>query len=427
MTLKKTQIDYKWVILSLCFLMEFICLGFCSSNMGLYTKAVTEALHIRRSVYSLSSSIRYAVQVLVALNFGTLVNRFGVKKMVCVGMFSLTASVVIRAYATQVYHVYIGCALWGLGVVFSGGTIAGTIVRRWFRQDVGRYTGIVMSANGIGGAVAAQIISPLINNGEVFGYRKAYLLSAVISFTISIVIMLFLREQPTGGTVSEDTGGKKKPKGVLWKGLPYEAVRKRPYFYVTAALVFLTGISLQSVGSITLVYMADLGMDPGFIATTSTVSYLCLTFSKVFVGVTYDKRGLRTTLLFCQIAAILVFLLNAILTNSVAGLIMAMAARVLETLAVPMETVMIPLLSNDLFGSASYNKVLGVFMAMNSLGLCLGSPMGDLCFDIFGTYKPCFWFFTVLMVAVAICYYFVIRAAYRDKTAILAENKVLPA
>lgn len=79
-----------------------------------------------------------------------------------------------RACATQVYHVYIGSALWGLGMVFSGSTIAGMIVQRWFHQDVGRYTGIVMSANGIGGAVAAQIITPLINNGEVFGYRKAY-------------------------------------------------------------------------------------------------------------------------------------------------------------------------------------------------------------------------------------------------------------
>ena len=44
MTLRKSQFDYKWVILGICFLMEFLCLGFCSSNVGLYTKAVTEAL-----------------------------------------------------------------------------------------------------------------------------------------------------------------------------------------------------------------------------------------------------------------------------------------------------------------------------------------------------------------------------------------------
>lgn len=417
MALKKARIDYKWVILLLCFLMEFICLGFCSSNTGLYTKAVTEALDIKRSVYSLSTSIRYAVQVLVAFNLGALVGRFGIKKLVCVGMLGLTGSVAVRACATQVYHIYIGSVLWGAGIVLSGGTMAGMIVRRWFRQDVGRYTGIVMSANGLGGAVAAQIISPLINNGDVFGYRKAYLLSAVISLAVSIVILLFLRERPADGAVTGSTTGKKQPKGALWEGLPYEAVKKKPYFYVTAAMVLVTGISLQSVGNVTLVHMADIGIDAGFIATTATVSSLCLTFSKIFVGAAYDKRGLRTVLLICQVAAIISFVLFAVLANSTAGLVMAIVATVLQTLASPMETVLITLMSGDLFGSASYHKVLGVFMAMNSLGLCIGSPIGDLCHDLLGTYTSCFWFFAGLLTAVAIGYRFVIRAAYRDKMA----------
>ena len=42
--------NYKWVILVACFMMEFVCLGFCCSNPGLYTTAVTEALNIPRSL-----------------------------------------------------------------------------------------------------------------------------------------------------------------------------------------------------------------------------------------------------------------------------------------------------------------------------------------------------------------------------------------
>ena len=157
MTRNKSRLDYKWIILITCFLMELLCLGFCSSNTGLYTKAVTEALHIKRSVYSLNQSIRYIVQVVTALYFGTLIHKLGIKKMVCLGLISLTGSVVIRAYAAEVYHLYIGSAFWGFGMVLVGSTMASTIVRRWFHKDVGRYTGIVMSANGIGGAIAAQI------------------------------------------------------------------------------------------------------------------------------------------------------------------------------------------------------------------------------------------------------------------------------
>lgn len=421
MTLRKSQFDYKWVILGICFLMEFLCLGFCSSNVGLYTKAVTEALHIKRSIYSLAHSIRFIVQVITALYFGTLVHKFGIKKMVCAGLFCLTASVVIRAYATEFYHLYIGSAFWGMGMVMVGSTMAGTIVRRWFHKDVGRYTGLVMSANGIGGAIAAQIISPIINNGETFGYRKAYLLSAAIALAVTILVMLFLREHPEEGPVIQESVGKKKASSSQWAGLPYEVLKKKPYFYATALLVFLTGISLQSIGSITLVYMGDLGLPAGFIATTATVGSLCLTFSKVFVGTVYDKRGLRFTLLMCQSAGILAFLLKALMTSSTLGMVMAMVAAVVVTVSSPMETVLMPLLTGDLFGMASYHKVLGIFTAMNSLGLCLGSPLGDLYYDLFGTYKPCFWFFTVLLIGVAIAYQFVIRAAYRDKDALTAQ------
>jgi len=415
----KKKLDYKWFILVVCFLMEFLCLGFCSSNPGLYTKAVTDALHIKRSLYSLSSSLRYVVQVFTALSFGAMITRFGVKKMTLVGFVGLVGSVAVRAFATELWHIYAGSVLWGVGIVFVGGTMASTIVRRWFHQNVGRYTGIVMSANGIGGAVAAQIISPLINNGEVFGYRKAYILSAVIGVFITLLVMIFLREQPADGPAVPTASGKKKqPRGALWAGIPFDTLKKRPYFYATAALVFLTGVSIQSVSSVAIVYNQDMGISAGFIATAATVSSLCLTFSKVLVGILYDKKGLGVTLLLCQSCALFGFIQKCFQTNTPLGLTLNMTATVLNSLALPLETVMISLIAGDLFGAADYHKNLGIVMAMNSLGLCLGSPLGDWCRELLGSYKPCFWFFSGVMVVVMIGYRFVLRAVEKEKAKI---------
>ena len=419
----KSRLDYKWVILVVCFLMEFICLGFCSSNMGLYTVPVTNALHIDRLTYSYWSSIRYVVQVFVALYFGALVNRFGFKKMVFVGLCALIGATVLRVNATNVLYFYIAGALHGVGIVFVGSTMAGAIMRRWFKQNIGKYTGIVMSANGIGGAIAAQIVSPIINNGEAFGYRKAYLLSAVITLVLSAIILIFLRDNPNEATAIIGKQKKAPKKGELWVGIEYNIVKKKTYFYITAALVFLTGISLQSIGSITIVHMTDLGIAPSFIATMSTVGSLSLALSKMLVGASYDKLGLRVTLLICQFCAIVTFIIKGVLTNSTIGLVFAVIATVMSNIALPLETVMIPLMTNDLFGSASYSKVLGIFMAMNSLGLCLGSPLGELFRNLTGNYRFCFWFFSVVLVFVIFAYQFVIRTAQKQKNAILsAEN-----
>ena len=418
---KAKHIDYKWVILGICFLMEFICLGFCSSNAGLYTVPITEALGIKRSLYSISTSIRYAAQTITALSFGAAIHRFGVKKMACVGMLSLLGSVVIRMYATQFYHFYISGALWGVGMVFSGGTMASTIVRRWFQKDIGRYTGIVMSANGIGGAIAAQIISPLINSGDPFGYRDAYKLAAIVTLVFSIIILIFLKERPKDQNLP-DSIGKKKPRGKIWAGLEYAEIKKKPYFYLSVLMVFLTGISLQSVGNVAIAHRTDVGLSAGFIAATATISSIILTFSKVVVGLTYDKKGVRTTLLLCHIASLVNFVIHALLTNTTIGMIATIVAVACSAFSLPLETVMIPLLTNDLFGTAAYNKVLGIYMAVNSLGLCLGAPIGDICHDITGSYVPCYWFFTALMAAVAIGFQLVTKAAYKDKAKVLAKQ-----
>ena len=422
MNTSSSRLNYKWVILIVCFLMEFLCLGFCSSNVGLYTVPITNALGIDRLAYSYWNSIRYAVQVFVALSFGSFINRFGIKKMVFCGLLSLIGATVLRATGTHLLHFYLAGALHGFGIVYVGSTMAGAIVRRWFHQDIGKYTGIVMSANGIGGAIAAQIISPIINNGEIFGYRKAYLLSAVIALAISVFILILLREKPAGSPVITNT--QKKPRGALWVGMDYAVVKKKAYFFIAALLIFLTGISLQSIGSITIVYMTDLGISPAFIAATVTVSSLVLTCSKLLIGTTYDKWGLRVALLTCQFSALSTFVLQGLLTNSTWGLVLAMTATVCSSIALPLETVMIPLLTNDLFGSASYNKVLGVFMAMNSLGLCLGSPMGELFRRITGDYRLCFWTFSIIMAAVIISFQFIIQTAQKDKAAILKAETV---
>ena len=421
--IQKRRLDYKWVVLAVCFMMEFVCLGFCSSNAGLYTGKVTAALGIPRSLYSIGTSIRYSVQVLVGFFFGSLIQRFGIKKLVGVGLFSLCGSITMRYLTANIWHHYIGCVLWGLGIVFAGGTMASTVVRRWFDKDIGKYTGLVMSANGIGGAIAAQIISPLINNGETFGYRKAYLLSAIVSVFISVVVLIFVRDNPAAD--APPSKGTKKARGQVWDGIPFSEVKKKPYFYLTFAMIFLTGISLQSVGTISIVYMEDIGLNAGFVAATATVSSLTLTFAKFFTGFSYDKKGLGFTLLVCHCCSLVAYLLKANLTNSTAGMVMAMTATILGTIAMPLETVMIPLMSNDLFGTASYAKVLGIFYSANSLGLCLGSPLCDIYRDLTGgSYASCYWFFSALMVIVTIFFQLVIRVAHKDKEKVLAAAEI---
>lgn len=421
MLLRNRKFDYKWVILCVCFMMEFICLGFASSNAGMYLTATTDALGFERSLYSLNTSFRQVVSIVVSLFFGSLLNKFGTKKLVCIGLISIVLSTGLNAYASQLYQFYIAGALLGVGAILTGSTMASTVIRMWFDKNIGKYTGIALCANGIGGAVAAQIIAPYIYSIDPFGYRIAYKISALIILVSSIVIMVLLKEPPTRPIPTE-----KAKKGPTWSGLSFEEVKRKPYFYYLIILVFLNGICIESIGNSGVAHFKDSGIDGDFIANISTVASLVLTVGKVLIGIFYDKKGLRVTLMTCHIIVVISLIMVQFADNSILGRTAAMGCMALGRLALPIETVMLPLIAADLFGSNAMVGVIGVLVAAVKAGSCIDAPLCNFVYDITGSYIPIYVCFSIMMVLVAIGFQVVINTAYKDKQRILnpAEKKL---
>ena len=223
------KFDYKWVILAICFLMVFVCLGFCSSTKGLYLDVITKAWGIPRSQFSINDSCRYIATAVINLFFGSLVYKYGIRKMTAFGFLMLVASMLTYALAPNVLVFCIGSVLLGIGVSFTTTTMASSIIRRWFKKDIGKYTGIVFAANGVGGAVATQIISPMLDKGP-FSYKSSYMFVAVLLLVLGVITVILLRERPKNDTVSAAPVGKKKARGTYWVGIDYATAKKTPLF-----------------------------------------------------------------------------------------------------------------------------------------------------------------------------------------------------
>lgn len=413
---EKNKLEYKWMILGICFLMTFVCLGFCSSNKGLYLSAITEALNIKRSLFSVNDSCRFIASAVITLFFGSLVGRFGVRKMTAFGFVTLITSTLIYAYASNIFVFYIGGTLLGIGLAFTTTTMASSIIRRWFKKDIGKYTGIVFAANGVGGAVAAQIASPMIyKEGNPFGYRTSYVVVALILFLVGILAVILLRERPQDEVPTVSTSTKKKVSNGTWYGIKYEEAKKRPYFYLSAMMVLLTGFILQGITGVYAAHMKDIGLNAGYIATVVSVFSLSLTASKLVVGALYDRFGLRAIMLLCQFSTVLAFAALLLVDVSSLGMVLAMIFAIFYALALPLETLVIPLIVNDMFGVASYDKILGIFCAMNYIGYALGAPIVNLCYDMCGSYKPILLVFSLIMIPICIVFQFGIRAAQKEK------------
>lgn len=417
---ERKWLDYTWVIVGAAFLMEFTALGFCSANKSLYLSAITDALDIKRSLFSINDSFRYLSTTILNLFFGSLLQRFGTRKMVGFGFAALIASMLVYAGSEHIWGFYIGGCLLGVGLSFAGTTMGSSIVKKWCKKNTGKITGFVLAANGLGGAVAAQIVSPIIyEEGNAFGYRNAYRLVALILVVVGILVVALLKENPEAGAVQH---AKKKPRGIGWEGIDYAAAKTKPYFYLAAVCIFATGMVLQGITGISAAHMKDVGLDAGYVATVLSAHALALTAFKFFAGVSYDKYGLRLTVLTCEITAVGTTFLLAFVNNSAAGMVMAMIYGIFSSLALPLETVMVSMITGDLFGNKAFDKLLGIMMACNTAGFAVGTPLVNLCYDRFGTYAPVLFVFTGLMLVVTIVFQGVISAAGKERLALASAE-----
>ncbi|MBO5879821.1 MAG: MFS transporter [Clostridia bacterium] len=415
---------YSWVIVALCFLCVCTSLGLCSSGRTMYLTAITDALDIKRGAFSLNDTFRYVTTTTMSIFLGRLINKFGTKKLLCFGFACLIGFALINSVAEKLWLFYIGGIILGLGLSFTGTAMMSVVVNRWCDKNKGAITGAILAANGLGGAIAVQILTPIIfEENNPFGYRNSYrLVAIVLTIMLALIIVLF-REMPKG---KEKTAvpihKKRKVRGAGWVGMEYSEARKKPYLYLTLVCMMFTGMSLQGLGGIATPHMYDLGIDEGFVATVMTISSLCLVCSKFFTGFLYDKAGMKITMNICLVSSFISLFGLVFVSNTPLGLVIAVVRVFFGAIALPLETVMLPLFASELFGNKSFDKTVGLFTAASSIGFALGSPFANLCFDTFGNYNFAFVVFGTLMLFTTITLQFVLIKANRDKKTILAAE-----
>lgn len=415
----KKKINYMWVMVFVCFMLGFFCLGFCSGNKSLYLAAVTDALGIKRSLFSVSDSIRYLTTAGVNLFFGSLLHKLGVRKMVGVGILALIIQSVLSAVATNIWGFYAAGLFLGIGLAFCTTTMISFVIRRWCKENTGKILGFVLAANGVGAAAAAQVVSPIIYNPEnPFGYRIAYLIMAACLAVVALIVLPLIKEQPEEGPSAKPV--QKQAKSRDWVGMDYADAKKKGYFYIAALCIFATGMCLQALSGIAAAHMKDVGLEPDFVARMVSLQALVMACTKFLTGVSYDKFGMRVTMTICDVAAVIATVLLTLTNATATGMALAAAFAVMVALALPLETIMLSLFAAELFGNRAFPKTMGIFAAVNTAGYAVGNPIANWVFDAFGSYNPIILTFGAIMLAVTIVFQFILNSAYQDRKIILA-------
>lgn len=421
---------YKWVITAVSFLMVFTALGFCSSSKDLYLSAITEAWGIERSKFSINDSIRFISTAVINLFFGALVAKLGAKKLILCGFASLIGSCLMYSFATELWMFYIGGALLGIGLAWCTTTVVGYVVGKWFKENKGTVMGVILASNGLGAAVAIQIVSPIIEKSAL-GYQNAYRLIALLLLGIALLVLIFFKESPKDYVESGKPAGKKKPsRGESWVGMSFADAVKKPYVYVMALCIFFTGACLQGVVGIKSANLKDVGMGH-FVADVASIYSLALIATKFLAGFSFDKLGLRMTLLISQALGAVAILMMAFMgEESIAftgTLPYAVLSHLLLAISIPLETIMLPLITAGMFGEKDYAKIMGIVVSVNTAGYAVGAPVANLVYDVMGNYRTILTILAGVMALITVATLLVMGRSAKDKKAIIAAHEAAQA
>ena len=132
---KKKHFDYAWVIYSICFICVCTSLGLCSSGKTMYLTAVTDALGIKRSLFSLTDTIRYGANTILNLFLGFFISKFGIKKLLSTGFVLLIGFAYISSISESLIGFYIASLLLGIGLAWTSTAMMSTIVGIWCKKN----------------------------------------------------------------------------------------------------------------------------------------------------------------------------------------------------------------------------------------------------------------------------------------------------
>lgn len=358
-------------------LMVFVALGFCSSANSIYVIPITEGLGISRSAYSVTTSLRFVTTAAVNVFFGSLVRRLGTKKLILVGFTFLTLSALVNSVAGGLPLLFVGSLFLGIGISFTTTTMVGTVINRACPKNTGIFLGIALAMNGLGAAIARIVLTPIIHAGDPLDYRNAYRVVAVILLVTAVIEWIFLKEHGAETpSMREKSQSDTAPRKVF----------DRPCLYFALAAIFLTGLVMQGMNGIADPHLKDSGMDLNLITVVLSIHSIAISFSKTAVGFVYDRGGVRVACGTCYGAALIALPALLFASSSPVGTAAGMVFSIVMAIAIPLQTVMLPIFVRELFDRSQFQKALGIFTAANTAGYAVGVPVANLIFDVTGSY-----------------------------------------
>ncbi|MGE4611917.1 MAG: MFS transporter [Paracoccaceae bacterium] len=196
---------YRWLILAVSAVILAVTMGQLVNGLSAYVVPLEVAEGWSRADISLINTSGLIGLALGSLVMGFAADRYGIRRIVLIGVSCTGISVLIASRATELWQLY---ALLFIAGAFGGGALSAplmTLVGNWFVRGAGLAIGIAAAGQALGQGGVPFTGTLLI---DALGWRDAMAAQGIITLAVLLPLTLFLRDAPlpdTQAVLSDET------------------------------------------------------------------------------------------------------------------------------------------------------------------------------------------------------------------------------
>ena len=304
--------------------------------------------------------------------------KVGTRLMISIGALICGFNVLIAAFASNLYFIYLWAFLNGTASSFIY-TPALTSVQRWFVERRGLVSGVVNLVFGISAAIMTPVFTVMLHS---MGYKSMNMLIAVISLLVGLAAAQFtetperVKHLPQAERRGETISGLRAAPGHSLTVRESLKTRSFWFLWLTWALQGAAGIAMVSL-AVTFGLARGFSMESAVIILTSF--NLASGLSRILTGYISDLAGRNLTMSISFFTAGFAYCALPYFSNlAVLSLLAALVGFAFGTLF----AVSAPLVS-DCFGLKHFGAIFGlVFTAYGFISGALGPSLSGYLLDI---------------------------------------------
>lgn len=248
---------YSWLVAFLALFVVTTSNGMINSGLTVFDESLLKEFGCSIAELKTRDSITFLGGSLLVLGAGWLVDRFGFKPFLLIGMALLSTTYLLYSHAQSLVQLYLLHLLFAMVIALAGNMTAIVTAATWMPKRRGLAVGMAIAGTSVGG----MLIPPLANALNTrFGWRSAMRMESLWPVMLLIVLAVLLRNRPKRRTSIGD-GTTPEASGTN-EGMVFRNVVRQPQFYQVALAGALTYFAVLALFSHLFLYMRSLDYEP---------------------------------------------------------------------------------------------------------------------------------------------------------------------